>query len=99
MGTAFPLDAQLRVADAPCFSKAELVIGSFAGFLQVIGRLRWHPTRVSCRVDLALGGFAPFDVLRASVKNNNQIPNRPDESIPGSIPEALQLPPAQDNGV
>ncbi len=92
-GTASPplqVDA-LRVADAPWFSKAETVIGSFAGRLQAVGRVRWHrglvdPSCVSCRVELATWRLRAVRCL-ASVSNNNQIPNRPDESIPDSTPE------------
>ncbi len=71
-GTASPplqVDA-LRVADAPWFSKAETVIGSFAGRLQAVGRVRWHrgwSTRLAFLAESSwpLGGSAPFDVLRA----------------------------------
>ena len=60
----------LRVADAPRFSTAETVIGSFAGRLQAVGRVRWHggrSTRLAFLVESSwpLGGFAPLDVLRA----------------------------------
>ena len=41
-GTLLRVDAHLQVADAPCFSKAAVVIGSFVGLLQVIGRPDSH---------------------------------------------------------
>ena len=44
------------------------------------------PSCVSCRVELATWRLRAVRCL-ASVSNNNQIPNRPDESIPDSTPE------------